>query len=62
MHDKLAQLRRLLADGYTIEDIDSDEGVVEATLTRRGRRATVRLYPSDAERLLRAGPGPLWRP
>ena len=54
MQDKMATLRRLMNEGYELEDIDSERGCVQATFQRQGRRATLRLYPSDAERLLYA--------
>ena len=52
MHDKLATVRRLMREGYELEDIDSDTLCVEARFSRAGRRATVRLFASDAEKLL----------
>ena len=50
--DKLEQVRRLLADGYTVEDIDSDHASVVARLRRGGRSVTIRFHPSEAERIL----------
>lgn len=52
MQDKLATLRRLMREGYELEDIESEEGRIDATFRRAGRRTTVRLFRSDAERLL----------
>lgn len=56
MQDKMATLRRLMSDGYHLEDIDSEAGCVQATFHRAGHRATVRLFPSDAEKLLFKAP------
>lgn len=52
MQDKMATLRRLMNEGYELEEIDSERGVLLATFHRGGHRATLRLFPSDAERLL----------
>lgn len=54
MQDKMATLRRLIDDGYHLEEIESESGCVQATFRRAGHRATIRLFPSDAERLLYA--------
>lgn len=49
---KVDELRRLIAEGYTLENIESDRGVVEATLRRGDRVVQVRFFPSEAESLL----------
>lgn len=56
MADKLAQLQRLMEEGYEMVAVDSDDDCVEATLRRGARVAVVRLHRSDAERLLFAHP------
>lgn len=50
--DKLETLRRLMNEGYELEDLDSDDHCVQARFHLNGRRATLRLFASDAERLL----------
>jgi hypothetical protein len=52
MSHKVIELRRLLDAGYTVEDVESDDACVEATLRREGRVAKVRVYRRDAEVLL----------
>lgn len=52
MQDKLATVRRLVREGYELEDIETVEGRIDATFCLAGRRTTVRLFRSDAERLL----------
>lgn len=52
MEPKVARIHQLIADGFTLAEIDSDHGVVEAHLLRGATRVTVRLLPSEAERLL----------
>lgn len=58
MQEKLAHVRRLLDQGYVLDDIDSDRGSIDATFRRGTQRAVVRFLPSEAERLLLT-PGPL---
>jgi len=52
MNAKLAQLRRMLDEGYTIDDIREHATEIEAILVRRGTRATVRLDRTAAQELL----------
>ena len=52
MQDKLATLRRLMDTGYELEGIESDDDCVRAYFQRGGQRTTLRLFASDAERLL----------
>ena len=54
MQDKLATVRRLMREGYELQDIETERGCVLATFARAGQRTTVRLFPSDAERILYA--------
>lgn len=49
---KLEHMRRLLAEGYVLDEIESDRGTVEATLRRGPLSITVTFSPSEAERLL----------
>lgn len=58
MAEKVETLRRLLREGYEVEDVASDHGAVEARLRRGGQRVTLRLLPSEADALLR-DPRPL---
>lgn len=52
MQDKVATVRRLMREGYELEDIESEGRCIQATFRLAGQRRTVRLFPSDAERLL----------
>lgn len=54
MQDKLATLRRLIDEGYELQGIDSDGDCVLAEFRHpdMGRRTTLRLFATDAERLL----------
>lgn len=52
MPDKLAQLRKLLGNGYSVVHVDSDDVCVETRLQRGSQFVTVRLHRSDAQRLL----------
>lgn len=52
MQDNLDQLRTLLGAGYSLQSIESDAGYVEATFSRFGHSAKVRLHRSDAQRIL----------
>jgi len=58
MQAKLERLRRLLAEGYVLDEVDSENGAVDATLRRGAARIVVSFSPSEAERLLLAR-GPL---
>lgn len=50
--DKVATLRRLLADGYQVEIINSDEECVEAVLRRGVLRVSLTFVGDEAEGLL----------
>lgn len=52
MAEKVETLRRLLRDGYVVDEIASDRGSVEATLRKGPAVVKLRLLPSDAEALL----------
>ena len=56
MAAKVDQVRRLLAEGYVLEDVESERGAVEARFRRGPMVVTVRFLPSEAEALLLAGP------
>ena len=56
MPDKLAQLRTLILEGYSVVGIDSNEDYVLTTLRRGAQTVTVRLHRSDAEKLLFSDP------
>lgn len=58
MAEKVETLRRLLREGYEVEDVGSDHGALEARLRRGTVRVTLRLLPSEASELLR-DPRPL---
>ena len=58
MAEKVETLRRLLREGYTVEDVASDHGALEAHLRRGASRVVLRLLPSEADALLR-DPRPL---
>lgn len=55
MQGKLERVRRLIEEGYDLE-VDSDHGVVEARLRRRGNLVIVSFLPHEAEALLLARP------
>lgn len=55
---KLAQVRRLLDQGFVLDEIESERGAIEATFRRGTQRTVVRFLPSEAEQLLMM-PGPL---
>lgn len=52
MTEKVEQLRRLLEEGFVIDDIDSEDGAVQTTLRRDTRLVVLRFTPSEAEELL----------
>lgn len=56
MASKLDQVRRLLAQGYELEEVESDRLAMEARFRRGASVVTVRFLPSEAEALLLAGP------
>lgn len=58
MQGKLEQVRRLLADGYELDEVVEDGLVMEAIFRRGSRAAHVRFLPSEAHALLLAR-GPL---
>ena len=58
MAEKVEILRRLLREGYHIDDVASERGVLEARLARGSERIVLKLLPSDAAELLR-DPRPL---
>lgn len=52
MADQVERLRRLMREGYLVDEVESEGGVLEATL-RKGRLVVVlRLDEHDAEELL----------
>lgn len=52
MADKVERLRRLMRDGYLVDEVESEGGFMEATL-RKGRLVVVlRLDAWDAKELL----------
>lgn len=53
---KLAELRRLLDEGYSLEEVESDNGWVEARFRRGSLLKVIRFLPSEAEALLLKGP------
>ncbi|MEO6667477.1 MAG: hypothetical protein ABIO65_12000, partial [Nitrospiria bacterium] len=53
---KLAHVRRLLDEGYELDEVQSDRGAIEATFRRYGERVVIRFQRSEAEALLLAGP------
>ena len=53
---KVDQIRRLLADGYVLEEVESGSVTMEARFRKGARTVTVRFLPSEAEALLMAGP------
>lgn len=56
MAAKLEEVRRLLDEGYTLEEVESEKGYVEARFRRGMRCVSVRFRPHEAEALLLAGP------
>lgn len=52
MADKLAELQRLMLQGYSLVAVDSDQESVVARLRLGHRETIVRLRRADAERLL----------
>ena len=52
MREKTARLRRLLNEGYSIVDIDSDAGAIDMTLRKDDSAVRLRFYKSEAEELL----------
>ena len=59
MQDKLATVRRLVREGYELEDIETMDGRIDATFRLAGRRTVVRLFRSDAEKILFPTFGPM---
>ena len=58
MAEKVEKLRRLLQEGYHVEDVASDRGALEARLRKGANVVVVRLFASEADALLR-DPRPL---
>lgn len=54
LHAKLERVRRLIDEGYDLDEVDSDHGVVEATFRRRGLVVKVTFAPHEAEAILLA--------
>ncbi|HVM44826.1 MAG TPA: hypothetical protein VM582_02730 [Candidatus Thermoplasmatota archaeon] len=54
-------MRRLLDEGYELVEVESEQGLVEATFGRYGQRVTIQFLPAEAEALLLAK-GPLRLP
>lgn len=52
MQAKLDQVRRLLREGYVLDEVESERGAVEARLRRGALSVTIRFLPSEAEALL----------
>jgi hypothetical protein len=52
MQEKTARLRDLLAQGYTIEAVDSNGDAVVTTLRRGTHVVTLRFFRSEAAELL----------
>lgn len=52
MHDKLTEVRRLLADGFVLVDVASESGCVEARLRRGLLTVTIVFRRSEARELL----------
>jgi len=50
--DKVRELRRLLAEGYHVEAVDSDEECVEAILSLGSRRVCLVFEGAEAAGLL----------
>jgi hypothetical protein len=59
MSTKLDQVRRLLAEGYELDEIESGSETMEARFRRGSRILTITFGPSEAAALL-FEPGP-WR-
>jgi hypothetical protein len=51
-HDKVTQLRKLLAEGYQVEIINSDDECVETVLRRGGSRVSFTFVGDEAAGLL----------
>ncbi|HUR68570.1 MAG TPA: hypothetical protein VM370_04930 [Candidatus Thermoplasmatota archaeon] len=56
MPTKLDQVRKLLAEGYELDDVENAGGMMEARFRRGSKTITVRFLPSEAEALLLKGP------
>lgn len=56
MATKLDQVRKLLRDGYELDDVESDRDHMTARFRRGASTILVRFLPSEAEALLQAGP------
>lgn len=52
MHDKLSQVRALLADGFVLVEVESEKGCVEARLRRGILQITIEFHRSEARELL----------
>lgn len=52
MLTKLDQVRKLLADGYTLDEVESEGGVMVARFRKATKTTTIRFLPSDAEAVL----------
>lgn len=52
MTGKMDQVRRLLAEGYELDDVESDHGAVEATFRRGPRVVVVKFGRHEAAALL----------
>lgn len=52
MHDKLTQVRQLLAEGFVLVEVESESGCVEAKLRRGPLLISIRFHRSEARELL----------
>lgn len=53
MAEKVETLRKLLREGYLVEDVASDSGTLETRLRKGANVVVVRMFPSEADALLR---------
>lgn len=56
MQAKLDQVRRLLREGYELENVVEDGLVMEALFRRGSTTASIRFLPNEAEALILSGP------
>lgn len=52
MQDKLGQVRQLLAEGFVLVEVESEQGCVEAKLKRGSLVVTIQFQRTEARELL----------
>lgn len=52
MANKVVEVQRLLAEGYELDEVESEAGIIEARFRRGTHTRSITFSPHDAEALL----------